>query len=411
MTTAIDLSRLQRPALPGLRLTLDAAHAEILQWLKTVHGWTVTERAADPAYRLTRLLAGREVLLRQAVSDAMAQTSLAYADGDNLDGIGATYYTLGRLPGETDDAYRQRLAGAFERYAVGLSGPWYESVARGVPGVTDARVTSPTPGAVTISVLADETLTTDTGEARYPNGIPDPALLDAVTAVVTAPETRQQTDRVTVRAATRTPYDVAVTLTLFAEPDSALVHEAATARLVALAGRAARLGGTISTALISGATVDPAAVRSAAVTLTRVEAVRAATRTLGEGIAAVTVTAATAGAAGDQITITLIRRQGNNKALVVTVVGTGVTVGLATDGGGGVATTAADLVTAWVASSDAAALATLALATGSDGTGVLAAVAATALVGGRDAATVDVATIIAGDDAALQARTLTVETT
>ena len=40
---------------------------------------------------------------------------------------------------------------------------------------------------------------------------------------------------VTVRAATRIVYDVTVTLTLFAEPDSALVHEAATARLVALA--------------------------------------------------------------------------------------------------------------------------------------------------------------------------------
>ncbi len=149
MTTAIDLSRLQRPELPGLRLTLDAAHAEILQWLETVHGWAVAAGGADPAYRLTRLLAGREVLLRQAVSDAMAQTSLAYATGANLDHLGITYYTLARLPRERDDAYRHRLAGAFERYAVGLSGPWYESLAHGVAGVADARVTSPTPGAVT----------------------------------------------------------------------------------------------------------------------------------------------------------------------------------------------------------------------------------------------------------------------
>ena len=412
MTTAIDLSRLQRPEVPGLRLTLDAAHAEILQWLETVHGWTVTESAADPAYRLTRLVAGREVLLRQAVSDAMAQTSLAYADGANLDGIGATYYTLARLEGETDDAaYRQRLAGAFERYAVGLSGPWYESVARGVPGVTDARVTSPTPGAVTISVLADETLTTDTGEARYPNGIPDPALLDGVTAVVTAEDARQQTDRVTVSAATRTVYDVTVALTLFAEPDSALVRAAATARLAALAARAARLGGAISTALISGATVDPAAVRSAAVTLTRVDTALAATHTLGEGTAAVTVTAATAGAAGNTITVALVDPGSRSEALSLAVVGQAIAVTLATTAARALTTTAADLVAAWAASAAATALATLALAAGSDGTGVLAAVAATPLVGGRDAATVDVATIVADDGAALQARTLTVETT
>ena len=140
------------------------------------------------------LVAGREVLLRQAVSDAMAQTSLAYADGENLDQIGATYYALERLTGEPDAAYRQRLAGAFERYAVGLSGPWYESLARGVAGVADARVTSPDPGAVTIYLLADETLIADTGAPRYPDGIPNAALLEAVTAVVTAPETRQQTD-------------------------------------------------------------------------------------------------------------------------------------------------------------------------------------------------------------------------
>ena len=410
MTTAIDLSRLQRPEVPGLRLTLDAAHAEILQWLETVHGWTVTESAADPAYRLTRLVAGREVLLRQAVSDAMAQTSLAYADGDNLDGIGATYYTLARLEGETDDAYRQRLAGAFERYAVGLSGPWYESVARGVPGVTDARVTSPTPGAVTISVLADETLTTDTGEARYPNGIPDPALLDGVTAVVTAPETRQQTDRVTVSAATRVPYDVTVTLTLFAEPDSALVHEAATARLVALAGRAARLGGAISTVLISGATVDPAAVETAAVTLHRVDPAVRARLTLGAGNAAVTLTAATPGAAGSQITAALVDPGATDQALAVAVNGTALTVTLATDAARALTTTAAALVAAWAASTAATRLATCTLADGSDGTGVLAATSATPLAGGRDLRAVPADDLTAGDGAAPQARTLTVET-
>ena len=410
MTTAIDLSRLARPELPGLRLTLDAAHAEILRWLETTQGWTVTASAADPAYRLTRLLAGREVLLRQAVSDAMAQTSLAYADGGNLDQIGATYYALERLKGEGDDAYRQRLAGAFERYAVGLSGPWYESLARGVPGVTDARVVSPTPGAVTISVLADETLRDEAGAARYPNGSPDPALLDAVAAVVIAEDARQQTDRVTVRPATRTRYDAVVTLTLFAEPDSALVQAAATARLAALAARTARLGGQISTALIAGATVDPAAVETAAVTLHRVDPAVRARVILGAGNAAVTLTAATPGAAGSQITAALVDPGATDQALAVAAAGTALTVTLATDAARALTTTAADLVVAWADSTVAVALATCTLADGSDGTGVLAATSATPLAGGRDLRAVPVDDLTAGDGAAPQARTLTVET-
>ena len=411
MTTAIDLSRLQRPELPGLRLTLDAAHAEILQWLETVHDWTVGTGAADPAYRLTRLLAGREVLLRQAVSDAMAQTSLAYADGENLDSIGATYYTLARLPGEADDAYRQRLAAAVERYAVGLSGPWYESLARGIAGVADARVTSPTPGDVTIYVLADETLIEDTGTQRYPDGIPDAALLAAVTAVVTAREARQQTDRVTLAPATRQGYDVTVALTLFAEPDSAIVRDAATARLARLAQRAARLGGAISTALLAGATVDPAAVSAAAVTLHRVDPAVAATLTFGTGAAALAVTAATPGAAGNQMTVALVDPGAADQALAVTVADQALTATLATDTTAAVTTTAAALVAAWAAVPAATALATLALADGSDGTGVLAAAAATSLAGGSDLATVAVEQIAAPDGVAPQARTLTVEVT
>lgn len=271
MTTPIDLSRLSRPEVPGLVLSVDEAHAEILAWLSAEHGWVVTQVASDPAWRLTRLLAAREALLRQAVADALAQGSLAYAEKENLDHIGATYYALARLSNESDDRYRERLAASFERYAVGLSGQWYESIARAVDGVADARVTTPAPGTVRIFILADETLENAAGEALYANGIPTQALLDAVTAVVTADDSRQQTDTVEVRACTRQRYDVAVTLTLLAEPDSATVIAAAESGLAQLATRAARLGGSISEALIAGATVTAAAVRSAVIQLQTVD--------------------------------------------------------------------------------------------------------------------------------------------
>ena len=265
MTTRIDISRLTRPDIPGLVLTLDEVHTSLLAWLEAEYGWVVRDDAADPAWRLSRALAAREVLIRQGVADAVAETSLAYATGERLDHIGVTYYALPRLAGERDDAYRERLADAPERYAVGLSGAWYESVARGVEGVRDARVVSPSPGAVTIWILADETLTTDAGAARYPNGIPDASLLTAVTHVVTAPETRQQTDTVTVSPCTRQRYDVTVTLTLHAEPDSQTALAAARSALAALAARSARLGASLTSEIVAGACVDVAATAAAAI--------------------------------------------------------------------------------------------------------------------------------------------------
>lgn len=267
MTTGIDLSRLTRPEVEGLVLSVDKVHEEILAWLAAEYDWTLTVDGSDPAWRLSRLWAAREALIRQAIADSLAQASLAYAGKGNLDHIGATYYLLERLEAETDDAYRQRLASAVERYAVGLSGPWYESVARGVAGVADARVISPDPGEITIYILASEALVDAMGDPVYPDGIPSAALLQAVTAVVTADETRQQTDEVTVAACTRVEYDVTVTLTLRTEPDSATVLAAARKGLADLARTVDVLGGTLTPELIAGATVDPAQTLGATIVI------------------------------------------------------------------------------------------------------------------------------------------------
>ena len=124
---------------------------------------------------------------------------------------------------------------------------------------------------MTIYILADASLLDAAGDVRYPNGIPDQALLDAVSAVVTADENRQQTDTVTVTACTRQRYDVTVTLTLFAEPDSAAVLAAAETGLRDLTRRADRLAGTITTELIAAATVNVAAVSAAAVALYEID--------------------------------------------------------------------------------------------------------------------------------------------
>lgn len=276
-TPRIDLSSFSRPEIPGLLLSLDAAHEAVLQWLDDEYGWSVTRDASDPAWRITRLIAAREVLLRRAVDDAVAQTTLAYATGEMLDHIGITYYARPRLPGERDDPYRHRLADAPELYAVGLSGPWYEQTARDVPGVADARATTPMPGRVTIYILADAAATGEDGNILYANGIPSDTLRAAVLAAVTAPDARQQTDIVTVTPCTRQRYSVSVTLTLYEGPDEKPVLAVARAALASLAARTAYLGGSLSRDLIAGACVDPTAVRSAAIVLSTVDSQGTAT--------------------------------------------------------------------------------------------------------------------------------------
>ena len=272
-TPAIDLSRLQPPDVPGLRLSVAEVRAAILAQLAADEDWVVTPSASDPAWRMVQVWAAREALLRQTVADAMAQTSLAYAEKANLDSIGATYYALTRLAGETDERYRARLASAVERYAVGLSGPWYESVARAVPGVADARVTTPVAGTVRIYVLADGALKDASDAVVYPHGIPDATLLAAVTAAVTADDVRQQTDTVDVVTCTRQLWDCTVTLTPLIGPDSAVTRATAKKRLDALAARAARLHGEVSKFLIAGAVLDSASVSAAAIALSSIDAI------------------------------------------------------------------------------------------------------------------------------------------
>ena len=277
MTTRIDLSALSRPTIPGLILTLEEVHAEMIAWLLAEYQWELSEDASEPAWRVSRLLAGREAIMRQSVGDAMAAVSLPYATGEILDHVGNTYWGLRRLADEGDDAYRVRIANAPERFAVGLSGPWYESIARGVEGVADARVTTPAAGDVDIYILANETLLDAMDVPLYANGIPTATLLAAVTPAVTAKDTRQQADTVVVRACVRQLYDVLVSLTLRAEPDSERVLADARAGLADLAARTDLLGGSLTKDLIAGASVNVAAVSAAVVTLEAIDAAGVAT--------------------------------------------------------------------------------------------------------------------------------------
>ena len=109
----------------------------------------------------------------------------------------------------------------------------------------------------------------------------------------------------------------------------------------------------------------------------------AAMRVIGAGDSAVKVTAATPGGAGNRIRVRVLV-EGNNTALSVSYDADTniVTARLATNGVGAAQTTATQLVNAWGAVGTVTAVATLALAAGSDGSGTAAAQALSNLEGG-----------------------------
>ena len=80
-------------------------------------------------------------------------------------------------------------------------------------------------------------------------------------------------------------------------------------------------------------------------------------------------------AAGENVTVEFVDPGAINQPLTVTVVGDAVTINLATDGAGAITTTAAELMAAVNADTDASALVTVSTASGNDGSGVVTAMA------------------------------------
>lgn len=129
-----------------------------------------------------------------------------------------------------------------------------------------------------------------------------------------------------------------------------------------------------------------------------------ATKTIGTSNQQVLYTAKTAGTAGNSIQTAHVN-PGNNGVLAVAVVGTTITVTLATDSGGTVTSTASDVVDAVNQSAAASAL-VLATNGAGNGSGLAVAGAASALSGGTNGTEVfeEVAEVtnISGPDEALE---------
>jgi phage-related baseplate assembly protein len=145
---------------------------------------------------------------------------------------------------ETDEHLRARIQAAPNQFSVaGPEGSYRYFTLSVDPSVADAQITSPAPGQVSVYVLTGP-ITVQPGPAPNPVGIASAALLAKVTAALSADNVRPLTDTVNALAVAEVDYQIAGTITLYADADPAstmaAANTAAQEYAIALASRIQR---------------------------------------------------------------------------------------------------------------------------------------------------------------------------
>lgn len=212
---------------------------------------------SDPIVKLLQENAYRELVLRQRVNEAARAVMVAFANGSDLDQLGANVdtprlvitpandTTLPPTPAvmESDSEYRVRIPQAFEGISVAGPSGAYEYHGRAADGrVADVKAISPSPACVTISVLS-----------REGNGTASADLLAVVTRALNDENVRPVGDRVTVQSATIVKYVIEAVLYLYPGPEAAPIQAAAEAKLKRYITAQHRLGRDIRLSAIYAA--------------------------------------------------------------------------------------------------------------------------------------------------------------
>ncbi|OKP66772.1 baseplate J protein [Ensifer adhaerens] len=184
--------------------------------------YNVETTGYDPARIQTETNGYRETLLRTRINDATAANLLAFAGGIDLDYV-AGFYDVERLAGETDDALRLRTNLAIKARSPGGSAFWYAAAARRADvRIRDIAVyREPFWPIIHIAVLSS-----------VPGGIPDQAMLDAVTAEVMSDRVRLINDTLVVEPAVTQVIDIEADIVLLPSAPQA-VFEGLSAALAA----------------------------------------------------------------------------------------------------------------------------------------------------------------------------------
>lgn len=259
----IDLSQLPAPAVVE-ELDYEAIYTERKAMLLSLY--PEDQRAAvartlalesDPIVKLLQENAYRELLWRQRVNEAARAVMVAFAQGDDLDQLGANFSvsrlvitpaddsTLPPTPAlmESDSDFRLRIQQSFEGLSVAGSVGAYQYHGRSADGrVADVSVVSPSPASVTVSVLS-----------REGDGSASPELVAIVATALNGEDVRPVADRVTVQSAAIVPYEIDATLYLYRSPEAEPVRAAAEQKLKTYISAQHRLGRDIRRSAIYAA--------------------------------------------------------------------------------------------------------------------------------------------------------------
>lgn len=180
----------------------------------------VLQMVSEPLTHLCEVVAYRELLMRERINSGAKSVMLAYATGNDLDHLVATYDVL-RQTNESDAELRSRAQISFEGYSVaGPKNAYVYHAKSASPQVRDVDVSSPAGGQVKLTVLAHPT-------AAIPNGVPDAGLLATVLAAVSSDSVRPLCDTPDATVPMVINYTIQASIICLPGPDTQTVLAAA----------------------------------------------------------------------------------------------------------------------------------------------------------------------------------------
>lgn len=250
MSTIIDLSRLPPPDVVeplDFEQILAERKAGYLTLFPADQQPAIAATLAlesEPVVKLLQESAYRELLLRQRINDSARAVMLAYAQGADLEHLGALFgverlvvkpadpITGAAAVMESPADFRMRIQLAPQGFSVAGPAGAYRSHALGADGrILDAMPTSPSPCQVLVTILS-----------REGDGTAGIELVDAVTTALAADNVRPLTDEVLVQSAEIIAYRVRAKIYTFPGPDSGVVLKEARSRLDAYVAETHRIG-------------------------------------------------------------------------------------------------------------------------------------------------------------------------
>ena len=255
--STLDLSRLPAPLVLE-PLDFESLYQEALTDFRGLMGdnWSAALES-DPVVKLLEKAAYDKMMSRARINDAAKALLLAFARGSDVDHLAANY-NVKRLtvvaadPGavppieaqyESDDSLVERTLFAFEGLSIAGPRDAYVFHAMSADGrVADARVGSPSPAIVEVSILS-----------RIGDGVASEDLLEVVREALSDEDVRPLGDRVIVRSAGLIDYRIEAVLYLYPGPEIELILAEARSSLDRYINTQRRLGRDIRRSAIHAA--------------------------------------------------------------------------------------------------------------------------------------------------------------